>query len=327
MVGEAIGKLIVDKVKGMLPALKEGTNAVDGATSTSTSSGGFGSMPNTDEHVGVADSEVAGAQSDLRQNNEVAQQRTTDIRNEGWNTAPTDIYDEANRDFAESDKGDKNLNRRSFGQTLNLSRQADAYNSMPKMNVIRTTNGQGGMTSIDTGLEKPKIETQEMRQMRANERLSERQRQLRQNIQNLVERKNYDLFVAWYQQKFGLNLSLTQAEQSVITFNRTQQISNQISMHRQLFTEQLRMFVSTQIANYITSKAAAGDFLWSTYFLGAYGLSVRPGQLMDYYEEQWDKELQDLAKKNKTDYLQLREAVTNAKNSIRRTITSSSMLD
>ena len=294
-----IGQTLVKSALAEVNSRKSQSNGAGGGSNDSNgtppANGAVGAMPNPNQHISAADSEVAGGQNDLRLNNEAANARTDDIRAQGVAVDPLDLNKNQYRNYAKTDDNDDNLNNRGFNHTLSLSRQADAYNNKPRYTNVRTTNGNGGHTYVDSGLERPKLETQEMRQMRTNEQLSARQRQLRQDLQHLVNRKDYDLFVAWYQQKFGLNLSLTQAEQAVISFNRTQQIANIISQNHQIFMDMLRIYVSTQIASYMVQQASAGNYIWCTYFLQAYGMSLKPSTLMDKYEEDLNKELQKLA--------------------------------
>lgn len=294
IVGESIGRALVSKALGESGGESKGYTTKDAATYT----GGMGSRPNPNEHISAADSEVAGGQTDLRDNYDVASARTDDIRAEGNAVTKSELDPQGTgRNLAKNDYDDDNLNNRGFNHTLSLSRQADAYNNKPRYTNVRTTNGSGGHAYVDAGLDRPKLETQEMRQMRTNEQLSARQRQLRQDLQHLVNKKDYDLFVAWYQQKYGLNLNLTQAEQSVITFNRTQQIANIIMQNHQMYTEYLRGYIGAQLAAYITSKAGKGDYIWTSLFMQAYGMTGRPAQLMDYWEEQRVKQIYDLAPK------------------------------
>lgn len=114
-----------------------------------------------------------------------------------------------------------NLNNRSFGRTLRQSRLADALNNQrhwKAAKIGRRTNSGFGTNEFQEGYSErwEPIETQEMRQMRANERLDEtaRQRQINraENIQDypLELQKRADQYkqqLAYYQSQTGIDLN------------------------------------------------------------------------------------------------------------------------
>lgn len=90
-----------------------------------------------------------------------------------------------------------NLNGKSFEDTLALSRKADAFNNrlwyMPGRTAMHTRTMPGVQGEIGQGVRLSPIETQEMRQMRANERIDENARTLDNQFQYETNKFPLDL--------------------------------------------------------------------------------------------------------------------------------------
>lgn len=105
-----------------------------------------------------------------------------------------------------------NLNGKSYANTLNLSRAADALNNRrfwePGQGG-RRTNSEFGTNEVQLGRSErwQPIETQEMRQMRANERIDERARQADVDLAADVRRNTFDM----QQQNQSMQFALAQA--------------------------------------------------------------------------------------------------------------------
>ena len=91
-----------------------------------------------------------------------------------------------------------NLNNKRYANTLNLSRMADALNNQRHWigaKVGRRTNSSFGTNDYQEGHSEhwEPINTQEIRQVRANERLDEAQRQQEIGLQSAINRYGFDL--------------------------------------------------------------------------------------------------------------------------------------
>lgn len=251
------------------------------AYDTSASGTSLGSTPDT-----ATASQVAGAKTELEGTYADATKRADQIRSEVEGTEKERLNEDQNINTAEQSRFGT-LNKKTPEQTLQYSREVDAYNAMPTVTNVREGVRGGGVQFVDKGLNKPQLETEESRMMRANERLDERQRQLEQDLQHLVNRKDYDAFVKWYEQKFNLSASLAQQEQAVITFNRMQHISNLIQKDFTWYRDYLLKFkVAKEAADYVTKQAAANQFIYATIFASVFGIGIRPPSLEDYVDEQ-----------------------------------------
>lgn len=266
------------KTQGQSP---KGTPAGDDhAYDTSAAGTSLGSTPDT-----ATASQVEGAKKELEGTYDNATKRADQIRSEVEGTEKERLNEDQNINTAEQSRFGT-LNKKTPEQTMQYSREVDAYNAMPTVTNVREGVRGGGVQFVDKGLNKPQLETEESRMMRANERLDERQRQLEQDLQHLVNRKDYDAFVKWYEQKFNLNLTVAQQEQAVITFNRMQHISNLIQKDFTWYRDYLVKFkVAKEAAEYITKQAAANQFIFTTIFASAFGVGIRPPTLEDKVDE------------------------------------------
>lgn len=130
------------------------------------------------------------------------------------------MYGYWNWDLAKN-KPNGNLNNRSFGRTMYQSRLADALNNQrhwKAAKIGRRTNSGFGTNEFQEGYSErwEPIETQETRQMRANERLDEEARQ--RQIKRAEDIKDYPLELqkradqykqqlAYYQSQTGVDLN------------------------------------------------------------------------------------------------------------------------
>lgn len=156
-----------------------------------------------------------------------------------------------------------NLNNKSFEQTLNLSRQADRFNNhldWDPGHVGRTTYHLGS-TESDTGhaYRRDPIETQEMRQMRANENVDALARQGQAGLQADMNRYGLDLQRQsdTLQAQFGQQLGLGQdaiahaLQSSLITGEYTQPNSMQMQQKLNRFMQELAFEMQTKKGGYI----------------------------------------------------------------------------
>lgn len=218
----------------------------------------------------------------------------------------TDINPINNQDFSKEGRFGS-FTGKSFDDTLKLSREADAYNSRPmdQMRIGGNYNAAGGsydLGQVQNKFEKPRLETQEMREMRRNEALDENQRRFDQELQALVNRKDYDNFVKWYQQKYNMQMSMYEKEQALTTFKYAQKISEYISQYHNYWVTQLKQHMNYELAKYITDASANGSFIFDLYFMQLMGMAIKPASLEDHYEEELSNYANALAKDGIGDY-------------------------
>jgi hypothetical protein len=100
---------------------------------------------------------------------------------------PTDYDPNYYANVAKGEDPDRQLNDRTFESTMHSSRLADYYNNRPQTNVPFAVSSMSGQAETQAaGYTRPQINTQEMRQMRENEKLDEQRKTGRINLQNMV---------------------------------------------------------------------------------------------------------------------------------------------
>lgn len=132
-----------------------------------------------------------------------------------------------NDNFAKTGGSKGSLTGKDFSSTLNLMRRADKYNNKPVENMIHYGSYKGsGVQNLGTGYERPKIETEEMREMERNRALDAQQKQLMVQLQDAINRKDIEAFKSAYEQIFGITLSETQIIEAIRQWTQQQQITN-----------------------------------------------------------------------------------------------------
>ena len=129
--------------------------------------------------------------------------------------------------FAKTGGSKGSLTGKDFSSTLNLMRRADKYNNKPVENMIHYGSYKGsGIQNLGTGYERPKIETEEMREMERNRALDAQQKQLMVQLQDAINRKDVEAFKSAYEQIFGITLSETQIIEAMRQWTQQQQVTN-----------------------------------------------------------------------------------------------------
>lgn len=162
---------------------------------------------------------------------------TDKVKQEAMDTDPTSLNPLQNNNFAMNGRYG-NLNRKSYQDTLKLSREADAYNNKPDTQIFHMGVNSAGPSEVTT-VSKPKVETQEMRQMRANERLDEKQRGADIDLQSIINRKDYDAFKAAIEQKYNIQLTTQQARLEMLNFAQQERIKTIMDKDKAYFQQQL----------------------------------------------------------------------------------------
>ena len=129
---------------------------------------------------------------------------TTGLYNEQLNTDPTQLYKQVNSNIAKDGAQYGSLTGKDFSNTLKLSREADAYNNTRAP--VHITQRLFHDPTIQQ-LQKPRIETEEMREMDRNRQLDLNQKQLAQALQDAVNHKDLDAYKQYYAQLYGIQLT------------------------------------------------------------------------------------------------------------------------
>ena len=268
----------LESAKGSKP---KGLDNADLNYNTSAAGTGINTTPDT-----TTGTQVDNAKKELEGTYDDASKRADQIRAEAAGVPGEELNPNQNINPAEQSRFGT-LNKKTPEETLQYSREVDAYNAMPTVTNVREGVRGGGVQFVDKGLNKPQLETEESRLMRTSERLDERQRQLEQDLQHLVNKKDYDAFVKWYEQKFNMNLTLMQQEQTVITFNRMQHISNLIQKDITFYSKYLVPFkIAKEAARYITEQAGQNRMIYTALFMSIFGVGIKPPTYEDFIDEE-----------------------------------------
>lgn len=213
----------------------------------------FSAAPAVDTPSDKTGNQVVSHRAGQKTNQNIGYNDLKDVYNEELDT-PGETLNPGwqNNNFAMNGRYG-NLNQKSYDETLSLSRQADAYNNKPidkirqnySYNAAGGSYGYGGET---IGYDRPKIETQEMRQMRTNEALDKNQRMLDQQLQAAVNSKNYDAYKTYFKQKYGIQLSTYDALREMTSFETHQAIQNLIAKDQHLFMERAKLYFQFETA-------------------------------------------------------------------------------
>lgn len=268
---------------GVNGAEKNGLNPVTPEVSGPVTAPGFGN------NIPGVDNTENQARKDIVDDYNKATKENDKVYDDIGKVKGTDINPVNNQDFSKEGRFGS-FTGKSFDDTLKLSREADAYNSRPmdQMRIGGSYNAAGGsydLGQVQNKFEKPRLETQEMREMRRNEALDENQRRFDQELQALVNRKDYDNYTKWYQQKYNMQMSMYEKEQALTTFKYMQKISEYVSQYHDYWIKQLMQHMNYDLAKYITDAGSKGSFIFATYFMHLMGLPIKPAALEDYGEE------------------------------------------
>lgn len=153
--------------------------------------------------------------------------KTKSLGQEMQDKDKTELNENQNANYARGEGQYKPLNDKSYESTLRLMRRADKYNNKPLDHMFSVgTRHTGGVKDIGVGYERPRIESEETRTMERNRQLDLNQKQLAQELQAAVNRKDLDAFIKTYEQLFGIQLTRMQAEMALRQWMQQQQATN-----------------------------------------------------------------------------------------------------
>lgn len=256
-------------------------------TNTKASSGGNGS-PTSPEYAsgGMVPTEVTSMIHDVPSLKDIQDDFNKDVRDTSeqavsdydklyqdvLKTPGTEIDERYGTNFAKEGRYG-NLNNKSFDDTLRLSRQADAYNNKPigKMHLgisYNPSSGQGVGGFETTGYERPNLETQEMRQMRTNERLDEMQRGLDVQLEHNITKLPYDAFVKTLDSKYNIRTSEADAKRAFAQIRAVDRATQTMAQHNTNFESVFKLKYGLLIGK-IASEVAKTNTIQSTILCNA----------------------------------------------------------
>lgn len=157
-----------------------------------------------------------------------------------------------------------NLNNRSFGKTLALSRAADRYNNKPISPIVNVNLGKAGAPGTTTSHEKPyerlEITTEETRQMERARRIDEARLMLRNELQGKVDQWTYDRYRDFFEQLAAYNMShdqfMNMINQYVTQANVSQYLAKDIGRYNTLL-RQYGIMLNAQSLLKVSQKSTA----------------------------------------------------------------------
>ena len=186
-----------------------------------------------------------------------------------------------------------NLNSRSFGKTLALSRAADRYNNKP-IDYITTMRGGSAVNGLELSqldpYKRPRIETEETRQMERNRRIDEARQMLRTGLQGKVDQWTYDRMLDMANQLAVLNVSDDQYRNMLNQYTTQSLVQQYITKDLGLFNDMLRRYGITMDAATILKATQNSDTVTAV-MAGMFGLGDAPKR-EDVYTDQGLKKLE-----------------------------------
>lgn len=173
--------------------------------------------------------------------------------NEQYNKKKSDLDVNAGKNIAKTGGQYGSLNGKTFSHTLNLMRQADAYNNKPTENIHRI--GLHGVQDLGPAYNRPQIETEEMREMQRNRQLDLTQKTLAVQLQDAVNHKDLNAFIQLYQQLYNTEITRNQAEILMHQWTRQQEMSNILMKDITTFNAYFRHYFSEETCRYIYDLA------------------------------------------------------------------------
>lgn len=199
---------------------------------------GSSAIDNKNTEAQVQDKKEKGV-NELEGNKKKAVEGTQAVENYVHDTSKERLDPRVNANQAKGEGQYGMINGRDFSRTLRLARDADRYNNKPVQHMFSVgTRHTGGVKDMGVGYERPRIQTMETRAMDQSFQLDTNQKQLAQQLQAAVNRKDLDAFIACYQQMYGIELNRYQAENMMIHYARQLEMQQIIAKDTTWFTRQ-----------------------------------------------------------------------------------------
>lgn len=207
---------------------------------------------------------------------ETGKNKTREERDEVINTPGQKLNPQEDQkgNFAKTGGSKGSLTGKDFSNTLYLMRRADKYNNKPVEDMIHYGSYRGsGIQNLGPGYNRPKIETEEMREMERNRALDLQQKQLMVQLQDAINRKDIEAFKSAYEQIFGITLSETQIIEAMRQWTQQQQITNTATKDITSWQKKFLRAFDIETLEYLVGIAKSGDEQLATLLSNAmYGL-------------------------------------------------------
>lgn len=193
---------------------------------------------------------------------ETGKEKTRKERDEVINTPGQTLNPQEDQkgNYAKTGGSKGSLTGKDFSSTLNLMRRADKYNNKPVENMIHYGSYKGsGIQNLGPGYNRPKIETEEMREMERNRALDAQQKQLMVQLQDAINRKDVEAFKSAYEQIFGITLSETQIIEAMRQWTQQQQITNTATKDITSWQKKFMRSFDMETLEYLVDIARSGD--------------------------------------------------------------------
>lgn len=177
------------------------------------------------------------------------------------------LYKYANSNMARGEGPYGMFNNRTYNHTLRLAREADAYNNAPqdkKLFFQSGGSGQMGNLSLVDKYSKPEIQTMETRAMDQAIKLDTNQKQLAQALQDAVNHKDLDAFIALYKQRYGIVLDRENAALEMIKLARQSQMSDVMQKYASIWRDKWQRYINADTLGAIQDLLAENP-LFSNY--------------------------------------------------------------
>lgn len=180
-----------------------------------------------------------------------------------YDTDPEKLNKNQKANYAKDGGQYDRFNNRDYSTTLRLAREADFYNNKPQEHMYFM--GPDGPQDLGTGYERPELKTMETRAMDQSIELDTNQKKLAQELQDAVNHKDLDAFIAAWKQKYGIELDRAQAKREMRRYERQELIQDLLSKNRTKFdAEFMRGFNSvtaTTLHNMLQSQPELANML------------------------------------------------------------------
>lgn len=180
-----------------------------------------------------------------------------------YDTDPEKLNKNQKANYAKDGGQYRRFNDRDYSTTLRLAREADFYNNKPQEHMYFM--GPDGPQDLGTGYERPELKTMETRAMDQSIELDTNQKRLAQELQDAVNHKDLDAFIAAWKQKYGIELDRAQAKREMRRYERQSLVQDLLTKNLTKFqAEFMRGFNSvtaTTVHNMLQSQPELANML------------------------------------------------------------------
>lgn len=225
--------------------------------------------------VDIISKHTSTAKSQVSETAEEGKEKTRNERDEVINTDGQKLNPQEKQkdNYAKTGGSKGSLTGKDFSSTLNLMRRADKYNNKPVDEMFSVgTRHTGGVKNLGTGYQRPRIETEEMREMERNRSLDLQQKQLMVELQHAINSKDIEAFKDAYKQIFGITLNTTQAIQTMQNWSQQQQITNTATKDISSWQKKFIRAFDMETLEYLTALSQQDEQLGTLITNAMYGL-------------------------------------------------------